>query len=119
MSVSCTLGLVACLNYNDSRIDFDEAFAILDICMNINKYPAYDFMGGSHNGRAYIQADYLWDKGLRFEWNPPYKATSEYSRMEYRKASVVNECHRFRLLYRNKKNWKNPNKIPFPLNWHG
>jgi len=119
MSFSCALGLVACLNYNDSTIDWDEAFNIVDACKVINKYPAYDFMGGSHNGKAYYHAEYLWDMGLRFEWNPPYKASSEYRRMEYRKASVLKECHQFRSLYRNINNWKNPNKIPFPLDWGG
>jgi hypothetical protein len=117
MSISCVLGLVACLNYNDSTIDWDDAFDIVDVCSYIGDSPAMDFMGGSHYGKAYYRAEHLWDKGLRFEWNPPYKASSEYARMVFRKASVVKECTSFRVLYKDKRNWENSEKIPFPLDW--
>jgi hypothetical protein len=112
MSISCALGLVACLNYNDTTIDWDESWDIVEICSSINDYPAFDFMGGSHNGKAYWRAEHLWDLGLRFEWNPPHKTSSEYNRMVFRKASVINECGRFKALYQDKQKWKNPEKIP-------
>ena len=32
MSISCALGLVACLNYNDTTVDWDEAFNIVEVC---------------------------------------------------------------------------------------
>jgi len=107
------LGLVACLNYKDTTIDWDESFDIVETCMSINVYPAYAFMGGSYNGTAYWRAEYLWDLGLRFKWNPPNKKTaSEHSRMVFRKASVLAECRRFSALYRDHRNWENPQKIP-------
>jgi hypothetical protein len=111
MSISCALGLVACLNYNDTTVDWDEAFNIVEVCSYMDGYPANDFMGGSYNGKAYWQAETLWDLGLRFEWNPPSKASSEYSRMVFRKASVLKECRRFRTLYQNISNWENPEKV--------
>ena len=112
MSISCALGLAACLNYNNTTVDWDDAFTIVDVCSYIDDYPVNDFMGGSYNGKAYNLAEYVWDLGLRFEWNPPYKASSEYARMVFRKASVVKECMHFKGLYQDNRNWENSEKIP-------
>jgi hypothetical protein len=107
MSIACALGIVACLNYKDTTVDWEDAWDIVEVCTWLYPSPANSFMGPT--GRAYLQAEMLWDLGLRFEWNPPNK-TNEQHRMQFRKNSVVRECNHFTSLYQNINNWENPKK---------
>ena len=118
MSIACTLGLIACLNYKDTTIDFEDAVEITQTCLWMDDYPAGAYMGGSHNGTAYFRAEELWDLGLRFEWNPPdtpekRTARSEQVRMEFRKAAVLRECRKFESLFHNKRLWENSEKMAY------
>ncbi len=117
MSIACTLGLISCLNYTDTTVDFEDAMNIVETCEELtdSNYPAMSYMGGSHNGSAYFKAEHLWDLGLRFDWNPPNipkerTAGSELRRMEFRRSAILSECTYFKNQFNSDQNWRNYEK---------
>tara|TARA_B100000780_G_C20754058_1_gene299587 strand:+ start:179 stop:505 length:327 start_codon:yes stop_codon:yes gene_type:complete len=106
MGLKCTLGLIACLNYNGTMIDESDAFVITVYCNEIEGLPANTFLMNSSYNPGYWKADELERLGLNFKWKPKAKV-SEYQLGRFREVEIKRACREFILKVENPRMWKN------------
>lgn len=106
MSFKCTLGLIACLNYNGTMIDEDDAFVITYLCNEIENLPSYSFLMNSGSNLGYMDADQLERLGLKFRWKPNNNV-SQSQLGKFRKIEIKRACREYFAILDNPELWKN------------
>lgn len=114
MSLSCTLGLTACLTFGGHAIPAQDVFAIFDSCDLLKQLPAASFvvppdMDTTDMHRAAMATmgagtgQYLEEKGLVLEW--PRSGAA-------RKVAWLRTCARFVAAANQPANWTHLEKMP-------
>ncbi len=102
MSLSCMLGLTACLNYNGSAILAEDAIRIMDECDLVQQIGSHAFDGPTGMGVAVGES--FEDLGLEFKWVKGGAA---------RKRVILSACQQFSAAFNNRSLWKNLDKWPY------
>ena len=101
MKIVCILGLVACLNYADKKIPWEDAWDIVDICAQGLKLQSSQYIGATSIGLVYMEM--AEDRGLEFKWGTNPAA---------RKSIFISACIGFLGDYEDHTKWDNYHKVP-------
>ena len=102
--IKCTLGLVACLSYQDSYIADEDVFVMRLLCSEVYEAPPYSFLMNSPRRIGYLKADQLEELGLEFSWKPKERV-AEAGLALYRKREITRACREFEAIANNRANW--------------